>query len=250
MKLGDKLYNLKTTDQDRCREFMVLTQAGERTAIFCLAQHEFKLDLALDSFFANPERYFRGPRTAAPAERARLVALFDRFSDPEDPSRIGVSGFFLLMHKMFPDSVDVLKSLQAFWKFRVQTRARISREEFLTGMAEMGCSTLDELREALACVDKELEDPVVLRDFYRYTFHSARRPGEKNLDVSVAVSNWKVVLENRFRLLPQWCDFLTERHRKSISKGRFPCCAQLLNLLSTELFRSLENTWKRLSLLF
>ena len=36
-----------------------MTQTGEKTAIYCLAQHDWKLDIALDNYFANPEVYFR-----------------------------------------------------------------------------------------------------------------------------------------------------------------------------------------------
>ena len=29
--------------------------SGEKTAIYCLTQHDWKLDIALDNYFANPE---------------------------------------------------------------------------------------------------------------------------------------------------------------------------------------------------
>ena len=45
--------------RERAREFASLTQTGEKTALFCLSQHDWKLDIALDNYFANPEAYYR-----------------------------------------------------------------------------------------------------------------------------------------------------------------------------------------------
>jgi len=52
---GDKMHKLKSSQKDRCREFITLTQTGEKTALYCLAQHDWKIDIALDNYFANPE---------------------------------------------------------------------------------------------------------------------------------------------------------------------------------------------------
>ena len=86
------MHKLKTSQKDRCREFITLTQVhrlkdfpsgfftitlkqvhhkifhlallnfsqtGEKTALYCLTQHDWKLDIALDNYFANPEAYYR-----------------------------------------------------------------------------------------------------------------------------------------------------------------------------------------------
>ena len=34
---------------------MTFSVLGEKTAIYCLAQHDWKLDIALDNYFANQE---------------------------------------------------------------------------------------------------------------------------------------------------------------------------------------------------
>ena len=38
------------------------------------------------------------------------------------------------------------------------------------------------------------------------------------LDLETAVAYWKIVLEGRFKLLDLWCKFLTEHHKRSISR--------------------------------
>ena len=39
-------------------EFAVLAQTGEKTALLCLEKHDWKLDRALQNFFANPGAYY------------------------------------------------------------------------------------------------------------------------------------------------------------------------------------------------
>ena len=59
------------------REFAALTQTGEKTALFCLAQHDWKLDLALDNYFANPEGYYKEPKSMI--DRKKIETLYTRY---------------------------------------------------------------------------------------------------------------------------------------------------------------------------
>ena len=61
--------------------------SGEKTAIFCLAHHDWKLDMALDSYFANPELYFREPKVSV--DRKKLEQLYNKYR-----------GKFLLLHSL------------------------------------------------------------------------------------------------------------------------------------------------------
>ena len=54
-----------------------MTQTGEKTALFCLAQHDWKLDVALDNYFASPEVYFREPK--AIVDKKKLDATYARY---------------------------------------------------------------------------------------------------------------------------------------------------------------------------
>lgn len=38
---------------------MIFTQSSEKTAVSCLSQNDWKLDVATDNFFQNPEHYIR-----------------------------------------------------------------------------------------------------------------------------------------------------------------------------------------------
>ena len=57
---------------------MSLTQTGEKTALFCLAQHDWKLDIALDNYFANPELYYRETKVVS-VDRKKLETLYNKY---------------------------------------------------------------------------------------------------------------------------------------------------------------------------
>lgn len=50
---------LKQQQKDKVKKFIALTQTGEQTAIFCLQNNDWKLDLASDNYFQNPTLYYR-----------------------------------------------------------------------------------------------------------------------------------------------------------------------------------------------
>lgn len=54
--------------------------------------------------------------------------------------------------------------------------------------------------------------------FYDFIFLICRENGQKSISVSRAVTAWKLVLNGRFRLLDQWCDFVEKHQRHNISE--------------------------------
>ena len=70
-------HRLKSSQREKAREFAILTQTGEKTALFCLAQHDWKLDVALDNYFASPEVYFREPK--AVVDKKKLESTYAKY---------------------------------------------------------------------------------------------------------------------------------------------------------------------------
>ena len=70
-------HRMKSAQREKAREFAIMTQTGEKTAQFCLQHHDWKLDLALDSYFANPEFYCKEPK--ASIDRKKLETLYSRY---------------------------------------------------------------------------------------------------------------------------------------------------------------------------
>ncbi|KAG9451332.1 hypothetical protein H6P81_011297 [Aristolochia fimbriata] len=54
--------------------------------------------------------------------------------------------------------------------------------------------------------------------FYDFVFFMCRENRQKSVSASMAIDAWRLVLNGRFRLLNQWCDFVKEYHRHNISE--------------------------------
>uniref|UniRef100_A0A673LUU2 DCN1-like protein n=1 Tax=Sinocyclocheilus rhinocerous TaxID=307959 RepID=A0A673LUU2_9TELE len=76
------------------------------------------------------------------------------------------------------------------------------------------------LRSLLPRLEQELKDSGKFRDFYQFTFSFAKSPGQKGLDLEMAVAYWNLILTGRFKFLDLWSTFLLFNrysHRKEVN---------------------------------
>ena len=70
------------------------------------------------------------------------------------------------------------------WKFKAQTQCEFSKEEFLGGMIELGCDSVDKLKTKLPNLEKEILDQNKFKEFYQFTFNYAKNPSQKVIVLS------------------------------------------------------------------
>lgn len=173
-----------------------------------MQQNDWKLDIASDNFFQNPENYYRE------LDRKKIEQLFTRYRDTSDPQKISSEGVIRLLDdlKLSPDSKLVLIIA---WKFRAEVQCEFSREEFVNGMHDLGVDSIEKLREKLPLLEMELNDLSKFKDFYHFTFNYAKDPGQKGIDLDMAIAYWRIVLQGRFKFLELWCRFLKVYHNNN-----------------------------------
>ena len=76
------------------------------------------------------------------------------------------------------------------------------------GLFIFRCDTVEKLRQKLPSLDKEILDSNKFKDFYQFTFNYAKNPGQKGLDLDMALAYWNIVLTGRFQFLDIWSRFL------------------------------------------
>ncbi|KAH1024437.1 hypothetical protein HUJ05_003922 [Dendroctonus ponderosae] len=212
--LGVTKHKLKSSQRDKVKKFISFTQTGESTAIYCLTQNDWKLDLASDNYFQNPDAYYKETRSI---DKKKLEILYIRYKDPNEPDKISVDGIMKFLDDLGLPPESKLVLIVA-WKFKAATQCEFSRDEFINGMTDLGCDTIDKLKQRLPSMENELRDAFKFKDFYQFTFNFAKNPNQKGIDLDMAIAYWNIVLKGRFKFLELWCTFLQENHKRSIPK--------------------------------
>jgi len=211
------MHRLKSTQKQSVKEFMVLTQSGEKTAIDCLNRCEWRLDLALDTFFQNPYIFHQESKHSS-VDRNKIESLYSKYKDRNSGEKIGKEGVIRLLNDLRLDPTSIRVLLFA-WKLKAEVQCEFSRSEFVTGLTELRCDSIDKLIAVIPKIEQEIREIEKFKQFYRFAFDYAKSdPGQKCLELDIAVAYWNIILQGRFNSLDMWCKYLTENHKRSIPK--------------------------------
>ena len=110
-----------------------------------------------------------------------------------------------------------------------------TREEFLEGMEDLGCTSVDSVRRKLPQLRTELKNEKTFRDIYNYAYGFACEKGQKCLQLDTAVAMWQLLFgEQQWPLIKRGCSFLEANHRLAISKDTWSQLLDFTKIVRTE----------------
>uniref|UniRef100_A0A4W5ML17 DCN1-like protein n=1 Tax=Hucho hucho TaxID=62062 RepID=A0A4W5ML17_9TELE len=93
----------------------------------------------------------------------------------------------------------------------------------------------ENLKAFLPRLEQGLKDSGKFKDFYQFTFNFAKNPGQKGLDLEMAVAYWNLVLTDHFKFLGLWNRFLLEHHKRSIPKDTWNLLLDFGNIIANDM---------------
>jgi len=214
---------LRSRERELVRQLQSFTQANEKTCIYCLQKHNWRLELAVDQYFSNPAAYHQPgssssrSSSSSGADSKKIKALYEKYKDPSEPGKIGLEGVEKLCNDLELDPCS-LTVLVLCWRLRAANQCEFSQKEFCEGMESLRVDDIKKLKKALLKLEQELENARLYKDFYLFTFQYGKNEGQKSLEVDIALAYWEIVLKNRFQHLDLWLQFVRENHKRAITK--------------------------------
>lgn len=229
---------LKSSQRELVRQLQSFTQANEKTCIYCLQKHQWRLELALDQYFSNPEAYqqaaamsSRNSSSSSSVDSKKILSLYDRYKDPNEPDKIGLDGVERLCTDLELDPTSITVLVLA-WKLKAAVQCEFSKKEFIDGMERFRVDDIKRLKKVLPKFENDLDDTRQFRDFYLYTFNFAKNLNQKSLELDMALAYWGIVLKGRFKHLDLWTEFLQENHKRAITRDTWTLLLDFSNQIN------------------
>jgi len=221
-----------TRDQLRkVKDFGVFTNTNEDLAVAVLKKYDWKQDVAMDNYFANPEKF----ASYAPKERLDVSKIEDLFNYYRGESDV-IEGSD--MEKLFADleveGTDIITIIFA-WKLNASTIGEFTKSEWTEGLTLLKCDTIEKLKAKMSSLREVLSQEQEFKDFYNFVFMYGKENTQKSLDLEMAIMLWKLILKGKFQFLDMWTSWLEENRKNSISKDEWQLLLDFANVIDPDM---------------
>lgn len=188
--------HLRPSQRQQVRRFMDFFKTNEKTAIFCLTQYNWQLEVAGNMYFQNPEAHLRydmpngssrqlahdshyppssnhfssyhqnlavQQQSSSKLDRRKLEQLFANYQNHENVNKISIEGVERLLTDLDLEPNSILVLILA-WKCQASTQCEFTKDEFCRGLKNI-CTdsqdrndklTVERLKCGLIRIEQEL----------------------------------------------------------------------------------------------
>lgn len=205
--------NRSKKEKERVSQFKSITGASDKIASECLRATGWSVESAIDYFYSSG---LQG--SVLNVDMRAIEALFARYQNGSD-GVIMAEGVGRFCDDLGVDPSDIVM-LVLSWRLNAATMCEYSRDEFVGGLQQLGCDSLEKINKKLPELRGDLRDPGKWREIYNYAFSWAKEKNQKCLQLDVAVGMWQLLFaeERRWQYVDEWCAFLQEHHNRAISR--------------------------------
>jgi len=232
--------NLSSSQRKNVKEFINCTQSNEKTAINVLNVYNWNVGVALDRYYQDPQAYqqYEAPSksSSSSANSSKLESLYRKYRDPSESDKIATDGVIKLFQDLEVDPTTE-KVLILAWKWDAKTQGEFTKDEFMEGMKDMKCDSIDKLKSKMKTLENDIKDENSFQKYYKFVYNFAKTdPQQKVLDIQTAIAYWRLVLgKGRFHFLDSWTTFVEDHHKKSISKDQWNSLLDFSNTVKDDL---------------
>ncbi|EKD19851.1 putative defective in cullin neddylation protein 1 [Drepanopeziza brunnea f. sp. 'multigermtubi' MB_m1] len=210
----------KPSQKQLVTQFIQFTGANEKLATKLLKAASWKLDQAVDSYFAS--------NGAAPASKIEetLGKLFEKYRANDLEGLTSVNGTMQYCNDIGV-GLENAEHLVLFEIIKAPTAGEMSKAEFVDAWKKIGADSIQKQAAYVASQVKLLStDLALFKRVYRWTFISAKDKNQKALPLETGLTYWKVIFSppgmEWCTDVTNWCDlwveFLQKNWTKSVNK--------------------------------
>lgn len=197
---------LTKAQKDKVRRFVSVADADEAEALAILKEARWDLEVGLEMFFTGAHDLASGGAGVSEA----LEATYAKYKAADaDEDMIDAAGIERFCEDIGIDPVDPV-ILVVSCKMGAKQMGAYARDEFVSGMRRMGADTAEALKTKLPELRAELDDQRAFKEVYEFSFDFSKELNHKSLAVDTARAMWKVLLDGRWALVDEWCEFLAK----------------------------------------
>lgn len=181
--------------------------------------------------------------TTSSATDAEILACFEALKDPEIQNPvISMDGIIDLCEQLELDPSTDVRVLVMVWRLQNDSKAKrnpseITQEDFVSGMAKMGCSNVAGLATQLPNFDPGFLEATEFRDFFHFVFNFSRENATfKTIDVASVIQLLPIVLDkNRAPHLEHFLEFLGSSSQSRITTDQWDSFLQFNSQVKADL---------------